>query len=133
MRLIILFKRKKKFSNKKSTVGLPEVSKLTDSVISKRQGDRRKHSFLERKKILHKRENGFTMSTQNITSLDGSSYEAIHSSISQNIFSYLKMFSMQCRKIITVEDNKKRMNITNFINIYTKIYTYIICDKNESK
>ena len=25
------------------TVGLPEVSKLIDSVISKRQGDRRKH------------------------------------------------------------------------------------------
>ena len=73
------------------------------------------------------------MSTQNITPLDGSSYEVIHSSISQNIFSYLKMFSMQCRKIITVEDNKKRMNITNFINIYTNIYTYIICDKNDSK
>ena len=61
------------------------------------------------------------MSTQNITSLDGSSYEAIHSSISQNIFSYLKIFSMQCIKNITVEDNKKRMNITNFINIYTNI------------
>ena len=52
------------------------------------------------------------MSTQNITPLDGSSYKAIDSSISQNIFSYLKMFSMQCRKIIKVEDNKKRMNIT---------------------
>ena len=43
------------------------------------------------------------------------------------------MFSMQCRKNITVEDNKKRMNITNFINIYTNIYTYIKCDKNDSK
>ena len=73
------------------------------------------------------------MSTQNITSLDGSNYEAIHSSILQNIFSYLKMFSMQCRKNITVEDNKKRMNIANFINIYTNICTYIICDKNDSK
>ena len=29
------------------------------------------------------------------------------------------MFSMQCRKNTTVEDNKKRMNIANFINIYT--------------
>ena len=28
---------------------------------------------------------------------------------------------------------KKRMNIANFINIYTNIYTYIICDKNDSK
>ena len=41
------------------------------------------------------------------------------------------MFSMQCRKNITVEDNKKGMNITSFINIYTNIYTYIICDKND--
>ena len=31
-------------------VGLPEVSKLIDSAISKKQGDRRKHNFLERKK-----------------------------------------------------------------------------------
>ena len=30
------------------------------------------------------------------------------SHISQNIFSYLKMFSMQCRKNIKVEDNKKK-------------------------
>ena len=66
-------------------------------------------------------------------SFDGSSYEEIHSSVSQNIFSYLKMLSMQYRKIITVEDNKKRMNVTNFINIYAGIYTYIICDKSESK
>ena len=74
------------------------------------------------------------MSTQNITSLDGSSYEAIHSSILQNIFSYLKMFSMQWRKNITNEDNKKKkMDVANFINIYTNIYTYIICDKNDSK
>ena len=126
MRLTKLFKRKKKFSGKTPTVGLPDVSKLIDSAISKRQGDRRKHSFLERKKILHKRENGFTMSTQNITSLDGSNYEAIHSSISQNIFSYLKMFSIQCRKNITVEDNKKRMNITNFINKDTNVYNKCI-------
>ena len=40
------------------------------------------------------------------------------------------MFSMKCRKNITVEDNnKKRMNIANFINTYTNIYTYITCDQ----
>ena len=33
---------------------------------------------------------------------------------------------MQCRKNITVEDNKKRMNIANFINIYTNIYIPIL-------
>ena len=48
---------------KNPTVDLPEVSRLIDSAISKRQGDQRKQSFLE-KKILHKRENGFTMNTQ---------------------------------------------------------------------
>ena len=40
----------------------------------------------------------------------------------KNIFSYLKMFNMQCRKNIAVKHNKKRMNITNFINIYASIY-----------
>ena len=43
------------------------------------------------------------------------------------------MFSMKSRKNITVEENKKRMNITNFINKYTNIYIYIICDKNDAK
>ena len=70
--------------------------------------------------------------SRNTTSLDRSCYEAIDS-ISQNIFSYLKMFSIQCRKNITVEDNKKRMNMANFINVYANIYTYINCDKNDSK
>ena len=62
-----------------------------------------------------------------------SSYEAIHSLSSQNIFLYLKMFSMQCRKIITAEDNKKSMNITNLINVYKNVNIYIICGKNDSK
>ena len=44
-----------------------------------------------------------------------------------------KMFGIQWRKNITVEDNKKRMNITNFINKYINVYTYIICEKNDSE
>ena len=43
------------------------------------------------------------------------------------------MLSMQCRKNNTVEDNKKTMNIVNFINKYTNICTDIICDENDSK
>ena len=46
------------------TVGLPEASRLIDSAINKRQGDQRKRLFLEKKKIIHKRENGFTINTQ---------------------------------------------------------------------
>ena len=42
------------------------------------------------------------------------------------------MFSKQGRKNITFEECK-RMNLTKFINIYTNIYTCIICDKNDSK
>ena len=45
---------------------------------------------------------------RNITSLDGSCYEAIESSSLQKIFSYLKMFSMQFRKNTAVEVNKKK-------------------------
>ena len=33
---------------------------------------------------------------------------------------------MQYRKNITVEDNKKRMNMANFINIYIQIYIPIL-------
>ena len=51
----------------------------------------------------------------------------------KNILSYRKMFSMQQRKNIKVEDNKKRMNIVNFINIYTNTYTYVICDEKDPK
>ena len=49
---------------KNPILGLPEVSKLIGSVMTKRQGHRRKQSLLEKKKILHKRENGFSMNTQ---------------------------------------------------------------------
>ena len=49
--------------NENPTVDLREVSRLTNLAISKRKGDQRKHSFLEKKKI-HKMENGFTMKTQ---------------------------------------------------------------------
>ena len=54
---------------------------------------------------------------RNITSLDGSYYEVIDSSIAQNIFSYLKIFSMQCRKNITVE--------RKYIYIYTPTHPWL--------
>ena len=47
---------------KNPIVSLPEISKLIDSAIRKRQGDQRKHKFVE-KKILDKKENAFTMNT----------------------------------------------------------------------
>ena len=59
------------------------------------------------------------------TSYDGSCYEPINSSILQNIFSYLEMFIMQCRKNITVEDNKKKNEYSwPYKYIYKYIYLY---------
>ena len=48
-------------------------------------------------------------------------------------FHISKCLAFNAENNITTKDNKKRMNIANFINIYTNIYTYIICDKNVSK
>ena len=46
---------------------------------------------------------------RNITSLDGSCYEAIDAPTSQNVFSHLKMFSMQCNaeKTLPLKITKK--------------------------
>ena len=125
MRLTILFKRKKQFARKPH-------SGFTRSIepywLSNKQETRRpkETQFSVEKKMLQKRENRFTLNSQNIASLDGC-YEAIDSSISQDIFSYLKMFSMQCIKNITVENNIKRMNMTNFIYL-----TKMTQNKNDS-
>ena len=45
------------------------------------------------------------------------------------------MFSMQYRKNITLEDNRKRMNITNFTNIYiqTSISILYVTKMNQNK
>ena len=37
------------------------------------------------------------------------------------------------QKNITVEDNKKGINIANFINVYPNIYAYITRDENNAK
>ena len=48
-------------------------------------------------------------------------------------FHISKCLACNTVKSITVENNKKRVNKANFINIYTNTYTYIICDENDSK
>ena len=85
---------------KNTTVALPEVSKLIDSVINKRQRDQRKHNFLEKKKNSIKGKMDSQWTLRNFTSLDGSSYEAIDSSISQKTFTISEN--------TTVKDTKKK-------------------------
>ena len=51
----------------------------------------------------------------------------------KTFFHISKCLACNVEKNITAEDNNKRMNIANFINIYTNIYFYILCDENDSK
>ena len=45
-------------------LALPEVSKLINSAINSRQGGQRKHSYFDKKNIIHKKENEFNMNIQ---------------------------------------------------------------------
>ena len=83
---------------KNLTVGLPEVSKLIDSVITKRQWDQRKHSFLEKKKYSITGKMDSLWTPRNIISLDGLCYEAIDSSISQHFFHISKCLACNVEK-----------------------------------
>ena len=64
--------------NKDSTVGLQELSELIDSGMSKRQGDQRKHSFLEKKKysINGKMDSLWTSETHQL--IDGAMKQSTH-------------------------------------------------------
>ena len=48
-------------------------------------------------------------------------------------FHISKCLACNVEKLFLLKRTKKRMNISNFINIYiyTNIYTHIICDKND--
>ena len=48
-------------------------------------------------------------------------------------FHISKCLACNARKTLQLKIRKKRMNITNFINLCKNIYTYIICDENHSK
>ena len=50
----------------------------------------------------------------------------------KNFFHISKCLACNVEKTLQLKITK-RMNMANFTNIYTNIYIYIICDKNESK
>ena len=64
--------------------------------------------------------------------MDGAIKQATHQ-FQKLIFLCSKSLACNVEKNTTVEERKKRMNIANFINIYRNIYTFIACDKNDSK
>ena len=52
----------------------------------------------------------------------------------QKIFFHIsKCLACNGEKTLKFKITKKRMNIANFINIYTNIYTCIVCDNSDSK
>ena len=76
---------------------------------------------------------------RNITSLDGSCYEAIDSSVYHKIFFRIsKCLACNAEKALQLKITKKRTNIANFINIFIYIYipilyvTRITRNKNDS-
>ena len=68
--------------------------------------------------------------------MDRTMKQSTHQFHKTSFFNISKCLACNTEKNITVEDNKKRMNVANFKNIYTNIYTYIytyiICDENDS-
>ena len=80
-------------SKKNSTGGLSEISRLINLAI--------------RKKYWLKGKIDSLWTPRNITSLDGSCYEKIDSSVSQNFFQISKRLACNAEKNITIEDNKK--------------------------
>ena len=80
---------------------------LMGSVIARDKETEGNTFFWREKKILHKRKDLFTINTQNITSLDGLCYEAIHSSISQNIVHISKSLAWNAEKALQLKIIKK--------------------------
>ena len=51
----------------------------------------------------------------------------------QKIFFHIsKCLACNAEKNITVEDNKKTLNLARFLNICTNMYTCVICDEIDS-
>ena len=50
----------------------------------------------------------------------------------KRFFHISKCLACNVEKTLQLKITKKRMNIDNFINIHTNIYTCIICDENDS-
>ena len=48
-------------------------------------------------------------------------------------FHISECLACNAEKNTAFEDNKKGMNIANFMNMYRNIPTYIICDESNSK
>ena len=107
---------------KNPTVGLLEVSKLIDSVISKRQGDRRKHSFLERKKYYIKGKMDSLWAPKISHHLMDQAMKQSTHQFHKIFFHISKCFACNAEKLLQLKITKTRMNMTNFINIYTNIY-----------
>ena len=63
--------------------------------------------------------------------MDGAMKESTHQFQKKKIFISK---CLACNAEITLHLKiTKRMNLANFINIYTNISTYIICDENDAK
>ena len=107
----------------KTTVSLKYLvtdGRLIDSAISNRQGYQRKHSFLEKTNNSIKGKMDSLWTPRNITSLDDGAIKQSTHQFHKKIFHLSKRLACSAEKKNTAE-NKKRIHIVNFTNIYTNI------------
>ena len=108
----------------KTTVSLKYLvtdGRLIDSAISNRQGYQRKHSFLEKTNNSIKGKMDSLWTPWNITSLDDGAIKQSTHQFHKKIFHLSKRLACSAEKKNTAE-NKKRIHIVNFTNIYIQIY-----------
>ena len=103
---------------KNPTVGLPEVSKLIESAIHKRQRDQRKHNFFEKKRTQSKGKRiRYEHSEISHHLMDRAMKQLTHQ-FYKIFFHISKCLACNAKKTLQLKITKKRMNIANFINIY---------------
>ena len=108
-------------------------------MISKRQGDQRKHSLPENNR-LHKRENGFIMKEISHNLMD-CSMKQLTLQFHKIFFHISKGLASNSEKPLQLKNKKKNeysylykyIYIYIYIYIHIYIYTYIIRDENDSK
>ena len=116
------------YSRERSNFQEKAHSIFTNIAISQRQEDQRKHSFLEKKNILHERENWFPEISHHL--MDHAVQQSTHQ-FHKIFFHISKCLAYNAEKILKLKIAEKQWILLTYT--YTNIYTYIICDKNDSK
>ena len=65
--------------------------------------------------------------------MDFAMNQLTHQFHKKKLFHISKCLPCNAEKTLQFKIMKKRISIVSYINIYTNIYTFVVCDKNDSK